>query len=392
MAAPWEINFAPVQNALGQWQKRQQFAAEQDLARARMAQQDRQWSASNSLARDQFGESKRQFDQNYGLREREMGESKRRFGMSYGLDKSRLELSQADERARRENEFTARAGGVAQMILNDPDPASAAAKWGKLLQSDPRWAKATSAAGLDPSDYKAGASYLIAQARGYKDEPAVSYQKTKEGETVHVLNRQGRKVGEFSSAGGAALPPVDKKAVLEADDLAERSTNAVSMLDQALALNKKANSGWFARGRAAIGNTLPDLAVPDILSSPESSNATAQLENIVLGQALEQLKSTFGSAPTEGERKILIDIQGSLNQPPAVREQIFRRARALALQRAQSNASKADAIRRRTYYNPGGNNATSAPSSAPSIQGNQAQTKQVGGKTYVKINGQWYEQ
>jgi hypothetical protein len=74
----------------------------------------------------------------------------------------------------------------------------------------------------------------------------------------------------------------------------------------------------------------------------------------VLGQALTQLKSIFGAAPTEGERKILIDLQASVNKPPAVRAEILARAKMLANARLQFNEQRAAQLRGGTYYKPGG--------------------------------------
>jgi hypothetical protein len=69
-----------------------------------------------------------------------------------------------------------------------------------------------------------------------------------------------------------------------------------------------------------------------IFSDSEAQTATADLENIVLGTALTQLKAIFGAAPTEGERKILIDVQGSINKPANTRKAIWQRAQQAAAQ------------------------------------------------------------
>ncbi|MGF1948910.1 hypothetical protein ACQUFD_17780, partial [Enterococcus gallinarum] len=58
----------------------------------------------------------------------------------------------------------------------------------------------------------------------------------------------------------------------------------------------------------------------------QASQDTVELDNLVTSNALTQLKSIFGGNPTEGERKIMLDIQGSSAQPDAVRQRIFDRA------------------------------------------------------------------
>jgi hypothetical protein len=59
---PFVLDFSPINNVLAQWQKRQQFDAQQDLAREDMAQKDKQWGASNALAQAQLGLQKRTAD------------------------------------------------------------------------------------------------------------------------------------------------------------------------------------------------------------------------------------------------------------------------------------------------------------------------------------------
>lgn len=166
--------------------------------------------------------------------------------------------------------------------------------------------------------------------------------------------------GKMPKEDQQALTTTDKKAILEADDLVASSQNAIESLKKAQTLSKQANSGWGAGVRATIGNNLPDLLVPDVISSPESSEATSNFDNAVVGNALTQLKAIFGGAPTEGERQILLDLQGSSSQPKPVRDAILQRATEMAQKRLEFNQQRADALRGNTYYKPAG--ATSQPS------------------------------
>ena len=160
--------------------------------------------------------------------------------------------------------------------------------------------------------------------------------------------------GRFPREDQAPMTATDKKAILEADEAVLTNRTVIDALTQAEALNTQTNSGWGASVRATLGNNLPDVMVPDALSSPKSSEATANFENLVLGQALGQLKSIFGAAPTEGERKILVELQASVNKPPAVRAEILVRAKVLANARLQFNEQRAAQLRSGTYYKPGG--------------------------------------
>ncbi len=149
-----------------------------------------------------------------------------------------------------------------------------------------------------------------------------------------------------------ALTATDKKAILEADEMVAANQGALNALAEATKLSPKANQGWLAGTRAALGNNLPDYLVPDFVSSPESSEATTNLDNAVIGNALAQLKTIFGGNPTEGERKILIDLQGASNQPNSVRLEIFRRASEAANRRLAFNQERAAQLRGGTYYKP----------------------------------------
>ncbi|WP_234842384.1 hypothetical protein [Sinorhizobium meliloti] len=76
------------------------------------------------------------------------------------------------------------------------------------------------------------------------------------------------------------------------------------------------------------------------------------MDNAIIGQAITQLKTIFGGNPTEGERNILLELQGSSTMPREVRKQVFSRARALAEKRLQFNNDRASDLRGGTYYKP----------------------------------------
>lgn len=163
-----------------------------------------------------------------------------------------------------------------------------------------------------------------------------------------------------------SLTSTDKKAILEADDMVSSNASAIDALGQAKSLSPKANSGWFAGTRASLANNLPDWLVPDFISSPEGGEATANLDNAVIANAVTQLKTIFGGNPTEGERKILLDLQGSSNQPDNVRQGIYGRAKAAAEKRLAFNKQRASELRGGTYYKPdGGISGASGVSQSP---------------------------
>jgi hypothetical protein len=137
------------------------------------------------------------------------------------------------------------------------------------------------------------------------------------------------------------LSSAAEKELFEADDNIKSTNSTIDLLKQAKDYNNKAYSGYFAKSRAVARSNLP--------GESEQANATIQLDNIMTTQALESLKSTFGAAPTEGERKILLDIQASADKTPKQREDIIDRAIKAAENRMRFNVNKAKSLRSGTY-------------------------------------------
>lgn len=142
-----------------------------------------------------------------------------------------------------------------------------------------------------------------------------------------------------------------QQAILGADEVAASSETSITTLNRALELSQQAYEGPASEQRAAVAALFGD----------QGAQATLELKNIVMSNALESLKATFGAAPTEGERKILLDIQGSVDQPKAVREAIYRRAQAAAARRVELNRRKAEALRSGQYFDPGYGQEQAAP-------------------------------
>lgn len=140
------------------------------------------------------------------------------------------------------------------------------------------------------------------------------------------------------------LSASDKKAILEADDAVMSAESVIGNLKAAKDLSAKAYAGPLAGMRGTIAAQF----------SGERGEATLELDNLVTTNALGQLKAIFGAAPTEGERKILLDIQGSSNLPHPLRVKIYDRGIALAERRLKINRERADDMRGQTYFRPDG--------------------------------------
>jgi hypothetical protein len=167
--------------------------------------------------------------------------------------------------------------------------------------------------------------------------------------------------GKMPREDAQPLTATDKKAIMEAEEGAVAAQGAVESLMRAKDLNKKAYSGPLAGTRGYITS----------LGGNEGGAATVELDNELKSNALGQLKAIFGGAPTEGERQILMEIQGSSSLPPDVREKIYNKAIFLANRRLEINKQRAQELRGGDYYKPGGGAASvgGAPASADGAGG-----------------------
>jgi hypothetical protein len=142
---------------------------------------------------------------------------------------------------------------------------------------------------------------------------------------------------------GMTLSAQEQKELFEAEDIVNASKSVLLNLSKAKEINNKAYSGFAAGARRTIARNIPGV------SESEGVTATTEIENLVLSNGLDQLKAIFGGAPTEGERKILLDIQGSINMSPKEREKIWDRAMQAAARRMKSSQEKMDKIRKGAY-------------------------------------------
>jgi hypothetical protein len=156
-------------------------------------------------------------------------------------------------------------------------------------------------------------------------------------------NQQFRLTGKFPREDAQPLTPTDKKAILEADESVNTNQAAINALKHAKDVSKEA---WGFPGA-------PTLSGPASLFF-EGAAKTKELDNTVIEQALTQLKAIFGGNPTEGERAILLQLQGSSSLPDTVRQEIYNRAQKAAEARLAFNKQRADELRGGTYYKSGG--------------------------------------
>lgn len=142
------------------------------------------------------------------------------------------------------------------------------------------------------------------------------------------------RVQKLVQQGQNRLSPTEMKMQDELRDRVVASREVLLTLEKALKLNDVAYEGSTAGAREVAGRLVP------LVRSSTAQTATAELENLILSNALGQLKVIFGAAPTEGERKILVDLQGSINKPAATRKVIWENAQKAAARRLADNQQR----------------------------------------------------
>jgi hypothetical protein len=165
-----------------------------------------------------------------------------------------------------------------------------------------------------------------------------------------MLKLRERELGireRATAPGTRPLSPTSQKELFETDENVLATQSGIGLLQNALDLSPKAFEGVAANQRAYAATTLPDAI------EPEGAKETLEFDLLIKQQVLPQLRTIFGAAPTEGERAILLELQGSSNLPRKTRENLLRRAIDSANNRLQFNKKKAEQIRSGTYFSEG---------------------------------------
>lgn len=142
---------------------------------------------------------------------------------------------------------------------------------------------------------------------------------------------------------GLTLSATEQKEMFEADDTVKAGKTVILNLTKAKALNDKAYSGLGAGLRRTIGRNIPGV------SDSEGVTATTELETLVGQNMLDQLKATFGGAPSDAEGRVLRELQGSISMTPKERAAIWDRAISLAARRVQLNEDKMKKLKTGAY-------------------------------------------
>ena len=192
--------------------------------------------------------------------------------------------------------------------------------------------------------------YVLPGKRGTLKKTGIKAPDEKPAEMTpyqrEMLNLRQQELEFRKNMTGANRPmsATAQRELFDADENVLATESGINMLDQAIKLSPVAYEGVGASQRATAATMLPDAF------EPKGTKETLEFDLLLKQQVLPQLKSIFGSAPTEGERAILLELQGSSSLPRATREAVLKRARQMANQRLQFNKQKAQKLREGSYF------------------------------------------
>lgn len=148
------------------------------------------------------------------------------------------------------------------------------------------------------------------------------------GKGVRVVGEDGQPI-KMQTANNAST----KAQIAELTGSNNAIQESIVSLNKALDLSKKGlMDGYGADLRSEFVTNLPFG-----LGEGGAAERTRIYQNTITNNALSSLKAVFGGNPTEGERAMLLKVQGSANEPPAVREAILNEAIRMAKSRIASN-------------------------------------------------------
>ena len=175
-----------------------------------------------------------------------------------GMQKEEFGLKKQGMEDARQKAFVQKAAGIAQMISQEKDPNVASARWGQLVNSDPRWGNALKASGVDPNDFRTGAQMIIAEARGYQDPLDVDLKK-------------------------AQIAKLQREAATGDNPAAVREWQFFSKLDPAAQdryLTLKRSDKYLDTGTAFVRPSQVDPTAPPVASVPKNVAEEARLKKV----------------------------------------------------------------------------------------------------------------
>ncbi|MGP5531223.1 hypothetical protein ACTXMK_05385 [Psychrobacter celer] len=200
------------------------------------------------------------------------------------------------------------------------------------------------------NSYNASVYGTDSRAQTASEAQAIDWYKAQTGANVAQQNADTNRLKTQSGTVSANGQPVRKlntteqKKLFEIQDQQNADKSVIQTLDKMMKLVDNSYSGVAATGRAR--------GMSNIGLGGERADNTVLYDNLATSQALAQLKATFGAAPTEGERKILMDIQASASKTPMQKKQIIAQAFRAVQARQKYREELANGIRTGRYMVP----------------------------------------
>lgn len=177
--------------------------------------------------------------------------------------------------------------------------------------------------------------------------------RTSNGQPVFMGSRgpvdaMGNPITQFDVK-PTAVSPTEQKQIFDTEDTINSGLGVTKSLEDALSLNGQAYEGSLSGWRKTLGQ---------LFSSDDPRYvATESFDNLIQSNALQSLKVTFGANPTEGERKILMDLQAISSKPRPVRDAILRRALDTVKTRISRETQRLERLKGGEYGTRGGSTA-----------------------------------
>ena len=351
------------------------------------------------------------------------------------MEGQRLAIAQDSHAMEREKYLAQKMGGLAQVIHDDTDQARAAANWSKLRASMPGMDAHLAKYGVDPNDHVSGARLIMGEAGKYqtanereKERLGLQLQRSqiagqglqqqltqaqlakddlvhaKEGETVGQRMRQpdgsykvvpvlegGGKITpgyRRTDAGWEAIPggPADIK------QNEKRQQDYASMQSVFQQLDELAKSVNAVKTHPGLSSNFGMTGLIPNRPGSNAANAQALLDTLKVQGAFASLQEMRNASKTGGALGAVSDSEQKMLQnaiAPLLKLQSYEQAqKSLATILQHIEASKE---RIRGAYNDHWNRGGEA-AKQPQLAPKPAESKTIGGKTYIKVDGQWYEQ
>lgn len=173
--------------------------------------------------------------------------------------------------------------------------------------------------------------------QGAQLQSIIAGMSTQQANLALAQAREARAQGEAARK-ATTMTPKEMDLVIETEDNITAAESALKNLQQALRINQNTFAGTIAE--VAQQRTLENINPND----PRVVN-TRDLQNLLGTQALTQLKSLVGGNPTEGERAVIMDLQGISAKSKAERALIIKRGIEAVNARIRRNQKRLEGLR-----------------------------------------------